>query len=93
MKGESDYFTDSYNIRVYAVDDGKEKVIQGNSVSGNAVQDITQISIGTTESSDGKYLSPDKINNIYMTIEWKDLDSGQWLEEKIDLFNKDTLLN
>lgn len=93
MKGKSEYSTDTYNIRVFAVYDDEEKVIQGNSVSGNAVKDITQISTGTIESSDGKYLSPDKINNIYMKIEWKDLDSGKWLEEKIDLFNKDTFLN
>lgn len=93
MKGKSEYITDSYNIRVYAVYDDKEEVIQGDSVTGNAELDITQISTGTIESSDGKYLSPDKINNIYMKIEWRDLDSGQWLDEKIDLFNKDRFFN
>lgn len=93
MKGNSEYTTDSYNIRVFAVYDDKEKVIQGNSITGNADLDIAQLSTGTIESSDGKYLSPDKINNIYMEIEWKDLESEQWLKDRIDLFNKDTLLN
>ncbi|MYL36878.1 hypothetical protein [Halobacillus litoralis] len=93
MKGRSEYSTDSYHFHVYALYGDEKKVIQSHSVNSHEDLDITHIPTGTIESSDGISLPPDQIKKIYMTIEWYDMESEQWLDERIDLFNKDTSFN
>ncbi|WP_245831882.1 hypothetical protein [Oceanobacillus senegalensis] len=95
MKNKTEFSTDFFSIGVYAVIDNKDTVIQRRSVTGSE-SDISETSMGATEggtllNENGEPVSLENISDIYMIIEWK--DNKKTKEEKVDLFNKEGLLN
>lgn len=93
MKDTSEFLTNSYQIRVFAEIDGEEVLFQDDTFKGNFDKNIAKVSTGITESSGETNISPDKMNTIYLIINWYDMDAETVLEEKIDLYDKHVFLN
>ncbi|CDQ20269.1 hypothetical protein [Halobacillus karajensis] len=89
MKNKTGLNTDFFSLRVHAVIDNEDRVIQGKSVKGME-SDITQTTTGATKGGpfieeEGEPISLENISDIYMIIEWEDNKKAK--KEKIDLFN------
>ncbi|MFD2922175.1 hypothetical protein ACFS6F_00290 [Halobacillus naozhouensis] len=92
MKDKTNYNTDLFSIRVHAVIDNNDKIIQGKSVTSSGGKiDIAQETTGTTEITEP--IPVDNINNIYMVIKWQDTNKNKTSEERINLFSKKTFFN
>ncbi|WP_245755997.1 hypothetical protein [Halobacillus alkaliphilus] len=91
IKNKAEFNTDFFSVRVHAVIDNEDRVIQGKSIQGSE-SDITQTSTGATEGGtfideEGKSISLENISDIYMVIEWQDIKGSN--KEEIDLFDPD----
>ncbi|ASF38958.1 hypothetical protein CEH05_07470 [Halobacillus halophilus] len=89
MKNKAEFNTDFLSIRVHAVIDNEDRIIQGKSIQGSE-SNITQTSTGVTEGGtfideEGEPISLENISDIYMTIEWHDIKGAN--KEEIDLFD------
>ncbi|MEH7381185.1 hypothetical protein V7138_12060 [Bacillus sp. JJ1533] len=54
---------------------------------------MSQINTGTIEgdaplNKDGETIKMDDVSDIYMTIEWKDINTDKKVKERIDLNNE-----
>lgn len=92
MKGSSEYKTDYFYLKVHAVINGDDTVIQAKKVTG-IESDVSQMNIGTVEgvaplNKDGETIRIDDISDVYMTIEWKDINKDKKVTERIDLSNE-----
>lgn len=87
MKNDNNYLSDYLSYKVYATIDGKEEVLQKHVSTGEAVNEISTINLGSVSGmpltkSNGDMISFDDLSNIYMVINWND-SNGDYLEEKI----------
>ncbi|WP_085994130.1 hypothetical protein [Oceanobacillus senegalensis] len=92
MKGSSEYKTDYFYFEVHAVINGEDTVIQAKKVTGSET-DVSQVNTGTIEgdaplNKDGETIKMDDITDIYLTIEWKDINTDKKVKERIDLSNE-----
>lgn len=88
MKGGSEYKTDYFYFDVHAVINSEDTVIQGKKVTGSEI-DISQINTGIIEgdaplNKDGETIEMDDISNMYMNIEWNDIQKDKKVIERID---------
>jgi len=91
MKGSSEYKTDYFYFEVHAVINGEGTVIHAKKVTGIET-DVSLVNTGTIEgdaplNKDGETIKMDDVSNIYMTIEWKDINTDKKVKERIDLSN------
>lgn len=93
MKNTSEFLTNSHQIQLFAEIDGEEVLLQSNTFKYNFDNNIAKISTGITESSGETTISPNKLNTIYLMINWYDMNDETLLEEKIDLYDKHAFLN
>ncbi|MBC5638137.1 hypothetical protein H8S33_15175 [Ornithinibacillus sp. BX22] len=68
-------------------------MLQNDTFKYNVDKNIAKISTGITESSGETTILPDKMNTIYLIINWYDMNDETLLEEKIDLYDKHVFLN
>ncbi|MFC2949226.1 hypothetical protein [Virgibacillus sediminis] len=86
MKEVDEYISDSFSFRTHAVVGREDTVIHGSSVSGRT--DIAQQTTGTVEGKGGNPITLDNVSNIYMTVEWWDMDKNEKVQERIELYRK-----
>jgi hypothetical protein len=88
IKDKAQYKTDYLNLEVHVV-------IQAKQVN-ESESDITELTIGIVEDAylykDGETIVLDNISDIYITIEWQDMNKGKKIKERIDLFNNEDML-
>lgn len=87
MKNDNNYLSDYLSYKVYATIDNKEEVLQKHISTGEVVNEISTINLGSVSgspliNSKGEMISFDDLSNIYMVINWND-SNGDYLEEKI----------
>lgn len=88
MKNENSYLSDYLSYTVYATIDNKEEVLQKHVSTGEVVNEISTINVGSVSSSpfvnsNGEMIRFDDLSNVYMVINWNDFN-GVYLEEKIN---------
>ena len=87
MKNDNNYLTDYLSYKVYATIDDIEEVLQKHISTGEVVNEISTINLGSVSgapliNSDGEMINFEDLSNIYMLINWND-SNGDYLEEKI----------
>jgi hypothetical protein len=97
MKSPAKYNTDFLSIKVFAVIDNEDTVIQAKQVKGSGIE-LTQLNTGAIKGGtyldeNGKAITLENISHIYMIVEWQDVIKDKRMKEKIELFNQDTLFN
>jgi hypothetical protein len=98
MKKQTKYTTDFIDIKVHAIIENEDTVLQAKRIKGNNTE-INRMSMGASKGVDvfldknGKPITLENISDIYMEIEWQDVNEKQRMKEKIDLFNKETFFN
>ncbi|MBT2729680.1 hypothetical protein J7E63_22655 [Bacillus sp. ISL-75] len=94
MKNQTTYTTDFIDIKVHATINNKNEVIQSKRITGDDTA-INQMTIGAIEGEDvlvgknGKPITLKNISDIYIEIEWQDVNEKQRMREKIDIYNKE----
>ncbi|GAA0371229.1 hypothetical protein GCM10008968_28850 [Bacillus horti] len=91
MKNEDEYIAEFFRFRTHAVINGEDTVLQSSSVAGNGIN-IAQDTTGSVESrgyvnNQGDAIRLHEINEIYMVVEWWDLDESERNSERIELYN------
>ena len=87
MKNDNNYLSDYLSYKVYATIEDKEEILQKHISTGEVMNEISTINLGSISgspliNSEGEVISLDDLSNIYMVINWND-SSGAFLEEKI----------
>ncbi|MEC5423783.1 hypothetical protein QGM71_09795 [Virgibacillus sp. C22-A2] len=90
MKNREKYITDSFSVEVHAVIDNVDTVIQKNGVSGAGVniafENTGEIVEDTYLDAKGNPITLEDISNVYVVLEWWDLDQKKKMKEIIDLY-------
>lgn len=89
MKNKDKTRGDFFSFDVYGVVDGEENKIHSGSHSGDT--DFTDIATGTIEGEEESIKVFPKLDEIYMTITWNDDDTDGDQEERITLYNKNSV--
>ncbi|GAA0429964.1 MAG: hypothetical protein ACQEWU_13605 [Bacillota bacterium] len=89
MKGQEKYVTDTFYIEVHAVINEKDNIIQASVKNGKV--DISEERTGSTKGDslvnhEGKPISLEEINNIYVVLEWWDDRKKKKVKEVIELY-------
>lgn len=84
-------YNNYFNLEVHAVIDNDDKVIQEKKITGSG--NLTEVTTGTVEGGtyldkDGEAIVVDNISEVYMIIEWQDMNKGKRIKERIDLFKR-----
>lgn len=90
MKDHDEYKTDFFSFNTYVVIDGEETRIHAGSVSGPGI-DIAKEMTGAIEDEKDHNQNPlslDDVSQIYMTVEWWDVDKKEDVKERIDLYDE-----
>ncbi|MGP4072904.1 hypothetical protein ACTWQB_10160 [Piscibacillus sp. B03] len=91
MKNDKEVTSHFFSIKVHAVINGRDEVVQGKSVTvTGGEENIAQTSIGTIEGGtyfkeNGDPITLKDVSDIYMIIQWQ--DGNQDMEERVDLYN------
>ncbi|MCM3629342.1 hypothetical protein M3194_18520 [Paenibacillus glycanilyticus] len=91
IKDKNQYTTDFFDLEVHAVMDYDDRVIQKKTITGS--ENLTEVTTGTIEGGtyldkDGKALVSENISEVYMIIEWQNMNKGKRVIERIDLFKR-----
>lgn len=92
MKNENEYKTDSFHFDTHAIINNNDITIQSGSVTGLGI-DIAEETTGTIKgrtylNKNGDPITLEEINDIYMIVEWWDMNKSKHVKERIDLYSK-----
>ncbi|MCM3630412.1 hypothetical protein M3194_24060 [Paenibacillus glycanilyticus] len=91
IKDKKQYTTDFFDLEVHAVMNNDDRVIQKKTITGR--ENLTDVTTGTIEGGmyldkDGKAFVSDNISEVYMIVEWQNMNKGKRVIERIDLFKR-----
>lgn len=94
MKNSNEYISDSFRFETHVVINGEDIIVHSSSFTGPEI-DIAEETTGAMESGpyldeNGSPITLNEISNIYMMVEWWDVDKRESMNERIDLFTKST---
>ncbi|MEI2356694.1 hypothetical protein [Mesobacillus zeae] len=98
MKNQTMYTTDFIDIKVHAIINNENEVIQSKKIIGDNTE-INKMTIGAIEGKvefvdkNGIPITLENISDIYIEIEWQAVNEKQRMQEKIDIYNKETFFN
>ncbi|WP_151699826.1 hypothetical protein [Psychrobacillus glaciei] len=96
MRYEENYLSEYFQFDTHAIINGEDVTVHSISAeylnSENVGMDITEQHIMGMEmekrlNANGNPITPKDINVIYMIVKWKDMNKGEYVEERIDLYN------
>lgn len=91
IKDKNQYTTDFFDLEVHAVMDNDDRVIQKKTITGR--ENLTEVTTGTIEGGtyldkDGKAIVLENISEVYMIVDWQNMNKGKRIVERIDLFKR-----
>ncbi|WP_164670155.1 hypothetical protein [Virgibacillus doumboii] len=87
MKNHEEYKTDSFHFTTHAVINNEDRTIHTSSVTGMGI-DIAEETTGTIEGKGENSITLDDISDVYMIVEWWDVNKEENVKERINLYNK-----
>ncbi|MFC5602672.1 hypothetical protein [Sporosarcina koreensis] len=98
MKTEEESLADFYQNATHVVINGKDTKVHGNIVTYSSPKaddgmDIREMPTGAIAgpnyiNANGDPISLKEIDAIYMVVEWRDVSTGEYSKEKIELYVK-----
>lgn len=87
MKNHNKYTSDFFHFTTHAVINNEDRTVHSGSVSGMGI-DIAEETTGTIKGGNNGAITPDKVSDIYMIVEWWDIDKEKDVKERIDLYDE-----
>ncbi|MGF2614115.1 hypothetical protein FZC84_19220 [Rossellomorea vietnamensis] len=90
MKDAEEYNSDSIYFEAHAIINGKDFKVHTGSEAGTGI-DIAENSTGSIEGGEyvneaGRPITFNEVSNIYVVVEWRNMDKGESIKENIPLY-------